>query len=401
VERRTHTGTGRRPAAAALAGILGLGLALGPSGLRAQQSDTTKSTVQALDLSGGGGGDQSLEDLTGENAFPLQVTGFGVGDYTYHGRTRDNTFAAGKLAVAMFRELGDSFWFFGQLTTSLDTEGGGGSGEVPTNIEIDNLIVNFTPPGATNLSFSFGKFDAPIGFERDDEPLNLQPTESFNYSYGRPAKMVGLIGRWNLTPSVDLAGWVANGWDAQLSSNHGKTLGLRLGTRPTGNTSVGLSGLYGPEGDQGATFDRYLLTFDYAIQPTPDVIVAGEANWGGDRSVLADGSDARWYGGLLTLFGRFTGHFGTTVRGEVFRDRDGARTGVVQTMESLTIAPTYFLGTGREGIFANVEHTTFRIPRFQLRTGLRYNHSNQPFFETSTGLDTWNIEYLAELVATF
>ncbi len=401
MERRTHKETGRRPAAAALAAVLGLGLALGPSGLRAQQSDTTKSTTQALDLSGGGGGDQSLEDLTGENEFPLQISGFGVGDYTYDGRTKDNTFAAGKLAVAMFRELSDSFWFFGQLTTSLNTEGGGGGGEVPTDIEIDNLIVNFTPPGATNLSFSFGKFDAPIGFERDDEPLNLQPTESFNYSYGRPAKMVGLIGRWNLTPSVDLAGWVANGWDAQLSSHHGKTLGLRLGTRPTGNTSFGLSGLYGPEGDPGDAFDRYLLTFDYALQPTPDLIVAGEANWGGDRSVLADGSDARWYGGLLTLFGRFTEHFGTTVRGELFRDRNGARTGVAQTMESLTIAPTYFLGTGREGIFANVEHTTFRIPRFQLRTGLRYNHSNQPFFETSTGLDTWNIEYLAELVATF
>jgi hypothetical protein len=376
-------------------------MAVAPTGARAQQSDTTKSTVQSLNLSSASGDQSTLGDLTGESSFPLQITGFGVGDYTYDGRTKDNTFAAGKLAVAMFRELSDSFWMFGQLTTSLNTEDAGGGGDVPTDIEIDNFIVNFTPPGATNLSFSFGKFDAPIGFERDDEPLNLQPTESFNYSYARPAKMVGLIGRWNLTPSVDLAGWVANGWDADLSSNHGKTMGLRLGTRPTENTSFGLSGLYGPEGDQGDTFDRYLLTFDYALQPTPDVIVAGEANWGGDRGVLTNGSDARWYGALLTLFGRFSEHFGTTVRSEVFRDRDGARTGVPQTMESLTIAPTYFLGTGREGIFANVEHTTFRIPRFQLRTGLRYNHSNQPFFETSAGLDTWNIEYLAELVATF
>ncbi|HKK26664.1 MAG TPA: outer membrane beta-barrel protein [Gemmatimonadota bacterium] len=371
---------------------------LAPAGLRAQGADTTKASVQQLDLSGGGS--RSLESLTGESETPLQITGFGVGSYTYDGRTDENTFAGSKLAVALFRELGDSFWFFGQLTTALSEEGGAG-GEVPTEIEIDNFLVNFTPPGATNVSLSFGKFDTPIGFERDDEPLNLQPTESFNFQYARPAKMVGLIGRWNLTPSVDLAGWVGNGWNSQLDPNHGKTVGLRVGTRPTEHTSFGLAGLYGPEGEQGATFDRYLLTFDYALQPTPDVIVAGEANYGGNRDVLANGRDAKWYGGLLTLFGRFSRHFGTTLRGEVFRDRDGARTGTPQTMESLTLAPTYLLGTGREGIFANVEHTTFRIPRFQVRTGLRYDHSNRDVFESGSGATDWDISYLAELVVTF
>jgi len=399
-------GPARRPlrriptlAAAVLVAAIGWGAA--PRAARAQQSDTTKSTVKPLDLSSVSGDQSTLGDLTGENSFPLQITGFGVGDYTYDGRTNDNTFAAGKLAVAMFRELGDSFWVFGQLTTSLSEEGGDAGDEVPTSIEIDNLIVTYTPPGATNLSLSFGKFDAPIGFERDDEPLNLVATESFNFSYARPVKMVGLIGRWNLTPSVDLAGWIANGWDSQLDPNHGKTFGARLGTRPTENTSFGLSGLYGPEGQQGDTFDRYLLTFDYALQPTPDVIVAGEANYAGDRHVMVDGSDAHWYGGLLTVFGRLSRRVGATVRGEVFRDADGTRTGMAQTLESLTLMPIYFLGTGREGIFANVEHTTFRIPRLQLRAGLRYNHSNQDFFETSDGASNWDIQYLAELVVTF
>jgi hypothetical protein len=388
-------GPARGVVAAALVGALaGAGA---PTRARAQEADTTKSRVQALDLSGGA--DQSLEDLTGESSFPLQITGFGVGNYAYDGRTNDNTFAAGKLAVSMFREMGSSFWVFGQLTTSLAEEGGGG--DVPTEIEIDNLIVNFTPPGATNLSFSFGKFDTPIGFERDDEPLNLQPTESFNFQYARPAKMVGLIGRWNLTPAVDIAGWVGNGWDSQIDPNHGKTAGLRLGARPTENSSLGLAGLYGPEGDQGDSFDRYLLTFDYALQPTPDVIVAGEASYGGDRQVQANGSDANWYGALLTLFGRFTEHVGATARGELFNDLDGARTGTAQRLWSLTLAPTYFLGTGREGIFANVEHTTFRIPRFQIRAGLRYDYSTSDFFESGDGPTSWDIRYVTELVATF
>lgn len=389
-------------------------LALVPSAALAQQ-DTTVVEEESLDLGGLDGGGQNLEALTGEDEQPLQVTGFGIGKYSYDGRTNENTFAGSKLAVALFREMSDHVWFFGQLTTLLEEpeEGGGGDagaegGEgVATEIEIDNLIVNFTPPGASNVNFSFGKFDSPMGFERDDEPLNLQPTESFNFELARPPKMIGLIARWNPTPNVDVAGWVANGWEGDIDQNSGKTLGLRVGARPTENTSFGLAGLWGPEGvdDPGTVADespnRYLLTFDYAIQPTADFVVAGEANYGGDRAVMPDGSDARWYGGLLTLFQRLSQNFGVTLRGEVFKDEDGVRTGVPQTLQSVTLAPTYFVGTGREGIFANIEHTTLRIPRFQFRSGIRYNHSSTEFFETSIGDGDWNIEYVAEMVATF
>ena len=34
----------------------------------------------------------------------------------------------------------------------------------------------FTPPGASNVGLNFGKLDLPVGFERDDEPLNFLVT---------------------------------------------------------------------------------------------------------------------------------------------------------------------------------------------------------------------------------
>jgi len=415
--RLSRTWWGRQSAFAASAAVAALAFAFALPSTAFAQEDTTVVEEESLDLGGlDAGGGQNLEALTGEDENPLQVTGFGIGRYTYDGRSDENTFAGSKLAVALFREMSDQVWFFGQLTTLLEEpEGGGAEGDaggesgegVATEIEIDNLIVNFTPPGASNVNFSFGKFDSPMGFERDDEPLNLQPTESFNFELARPPKMIGLIGRWNPTPNVDIAGWVANGWEGDIDQNTGKTLGMRLGVTPTENTSFGLAGLWGPEGedDPGTVEDespnRYLLTFDYALQPTADFVIAGEANYGGDRAVLADGSDARWYGALLTLFQRFSENFGLTLRGEVFKDEDGVRTGIPQTLQSVTLAPTYFVGTGREGIFANIEHTTLRIPRFQFRSGIRYNHSSTEFFETSIGEGDWNIEYVAELVATF
>jgi hypothetical protein len=346
-----------------------------------------------------GGG--SLEQLTGETESPLLITGFGVADARADGRTGDNSFNAGKLAVSVFRELSEHTWVFGQLTTSVASgaEGDAPADEVTTEIEIDNLIVNFTPPDWSAFSVAVGKFDTPLGFERDDEPLNLQATTSLNFELARPPKMVGVIGRWT-SRSVEAAAWVANGWQSDLEPNHGKTIGGRFGVRPSERTSFGVGGLWGPEGEQGETRNRYLVSADYAVQPTDPWIIAGEANAGGDAA--SNGEEAaRWYGGTATVFRRLGRNFGATGRVEAFKDRDGARTGLAQTLTSFTIAPVYFIGVGGEGIFATVEHTTFRIPRFQLRGEIRFDHSNVDAFESSDGETNWTVNYIAQLVTTF
>jgi hypothetical protein len=355
-----------------------------------QPSDTLD---QAIDL-----GDQPL-DLGESNPFQLQITGFGVGNYSYAGRTGDNSFAASKVAVALFREITSSAYVFGQLTTALaESEGGG---EPTTETEIDNLLFSVVPPGASNVAVNFGKIDLPIGFERDDEPLNFLVSPSFNFELARPVKMVGLEGAWRPSSKTGLEAFLFNGWDTDLDPNHGKSGGARVEFLPRSGITLGLSGLYGVEGDQGATNNRYLLTLDYAVQSSWDWVVAGEANLGGDNGVLPDGGDASWGGGMVTVLHRFTRHWGVAGRAEFFRDADGARTGVTQTLESYTIAPLYSVGVGREGIFANVQNTTVRIPRLQFRGELRFNHSNEPFFDTDGGPDTWNVEYRLQLVTTF
>ena len=113
---------------------------------------------------------------------------------------------AGKVAVSLFRELTDNLYVFGQLTTSIRDEGGE---EPATEIEIDNLLVSFTPPGASNLNLTFGTLDAPVGFERDDEVLLFTPSTSFNFELARPAKLTGLFGTWALSRRVDLTALVA------------------------------------------------------------------------------------------------------------------------------------------------------------------------------------------------
>ena len=97
---------------------------------------------------------------------PLTVSGFAVGDAGYDQNMKQGTAVASKIALSLFRAWSDNLYLFGQLTTHVsqhDTSG------VHTHIEIDNLIINWTPPKLSALSLGFGRFDAPIGFERDDE----------------------------------------------------------------------------------------------------------------------------------------------------------------------------------------------------------------------------------------
>jgi hypothetical protein len=338
-----------------------------------------------------------IQTVTGEDEHPLSITGFGVGQYTYDGRTGVNSASAGKVAVSLFRELTDNLYVFGQLTTSISDEEGG---DPATEIEIDNLLVNYTPPGATNLSLTFGTLDAPVGFERDDEVLLLTPTTSFNFELGRPSKLTGLFGTWTLSRKADLTGMIGNGWDSPLDPNKGKTVGARLGLLPAERSSLGLSVLYGSEGPADSTNNRLLLNADYAFQPGLGWIVAGEANYAKDYDLPGDG-DASWSGAMLLVHRQLDRHLGIAARAEVLDDKDGARTGLPQTLTSWTIAPIYSIGVGREGIFATIQHTTYRIPRFQLRGEIRVNHSNQPFFETSDEPSQWGVQYTLQLVTTF
>src|SRR6267142_895296 len=140
------------------------------------------------------GGNADLEEKT-----PLVVSGFAVGLGSYDRNLAQSAALGSKIALSLFRPWSDQLYLFAQLTTHLEQAD---SGAVETHIEIDNLIINWTPAKLTALSLSFGRFDAPIGFERDDEPLNLIPTASFTLENARPVKFTGLLARYTVSPKI-------------------------------------------------------------------------------------------------------------------------------------------------------------------------------------------------------
>src|SRR2546428_228053 len=152
--------------------------------------------------------------VTFEEPSPVAITGFAVGRADYDRVSRSNTFTAGKIGLSLFKPVGDAY-LFAQLTTALE--------DGASSTEIDNLLVSWTPHTANKWSLAFGRFDAPIGFERDDEPLNLMPTNSFNFTYARPGKLTGVQVHYTASSRVDVWGVLANGWDVTVDNNRGKT----------------------------------------------------------------------------------------------------------------------------------------------------------------------------------
>ena len=335
-------------------------------------------------------------DLSFDKEPALVVSGFAVGVGSYDRNLGTNTASGSKIALSVFRPWSDHLYLFGQLTTHLEVSD---SGDAETHVEIDNLIVNWTPPGASALTLSFGRFDAPIGYERDDEPLTLIPTTSFNFEMARPAKLTGLMARYTINPHLQVIGLVANGWNAEVDNNSGKTGGLRALLFPAAGVAVGASALYGPEEDGTNGAQRTLFSADATLQPTPKFVFQVEGNHGSQRDA---GTSLTWTGAVATAFWRAARSMGISVRAEILDDVDGVTTGTAQTLKSLTISPWYFYREGQEGVFSNVEFTTFRLPAFSLRPALRFDKSDQPFFEDKNGgLKRSNLTALVELVYLF
>ena len=335
-------------------------------------------------------------DLSLDKEPALVVSGFAVGMGSYDRNRGTNTASGSKIALSLFRPWSDHLYLFGQLTTHLEVPD---SGPAETHVEIDNLIINWTPPGASALTLSFGRFDAPIGYERDDEPLTLIPTTSFNFDLARPVKLTGLMARYTINPSLQVIGLVANGWNAEVDNNSGKTGGLRALLFPASGVAVGASVLYGPEEDGTNGAQRTLLSADATLQPTSKLVFQVEANRGSQRN---GGANLTWTGAVGTLFWRAARSVGVSVRGEILDDAGGVTTGTPQTLKSLTVSPWYFYREAQEGVFSNVEFTTFRLPAFSLRPALRVDKSDQPFFEDKNGgLRRSNLTALVELVYLF
>jgi hypothetical protein len=325
----------------------------------------------------------SIAALGEDPTHRLIINGFAVASYGADLGSKENSFNDDALALSIFKLLSDRVTLFTQLTTSREAASPfladvGAPREIST--DIDNLMLTFRPSPASGLDITVGKFDSPLAIERDDAPLNFQATSSFTFDLTRPVKFTGVEAHVAFSPALE--GWaaVSNGWDVDVNNNRGVT-GAAYGLwSPSMGTHIGLGVIMGSEKDSTSKGSRTAVVGTLLLQPATHLVVGGEAVAGQEGFAAVNGGTARWYGGMLFTHYRFAGHWAGTVRLDSVDDRDGARSGTPQRLQSATLSPQYLIGGSFFGIFRYLDRTTLRLPELAIRLDLRYDHSTQPSF---------------------
>jgi hypothetical protein len=281
-----------------------------------------------------------------------------------------------------------------------------GAEDAETEAVLDKFYITVIAPLGNGLALSFGRFDTPFGIERHDEPLNLTATTSEVFQFGRPQKMTGFQASYQFAPWLDVTGWLVNRWESETThdafddNNRDKSLGGRIGVTPFARDTLlnfGLGGFWGPEQDDQASEKRWVIVGDFTWSPMPRLLFAGEVIYGGEDQVTtrevgipvaapARTDDRNWWGFYLLAHYDIKDWLGLSLRYGLFDDMDGSRTGVEQTLQSITIAPVIHLSRlipdlRPPGVtYARTRHTLNWV---DLKFEYRFNMSDRDAFSDS------------------
>jgi Putative beta-barrel porin-2, OmpL-like. bbp2 len=228
---------------------------------------------------------------------------------------------------------------------------------------------------ADHVTVDLGKFVTPAGYELIEgwDGWNDEYSHSFLFGYAIPFTHTGIrvavpIG------DVTLTAYGVNGWDNALDNSAGKTGGLNaLYTK--GAITAGLTWLSGKQPSW-----RHLLDAVASVTIGKGLIGVN-GDWAREST---DTGAATWYG--AALYGNYSPipKLTVAVRGEVFDDKDGLRTGAAQTLEEATADVQVHLSDDAH-----------------LRAELRYDHSDMATFGDMMNPASHQITAALNAVATF
>ncbi len=245
-----------------------------------------------------------------------------------------------------------------------------GTGEIdPTQ-----AYLTYTLPFGNGINLSAGKFVTLLGAEvvKTYNDLNYNESGSYIFTLGIPFTHTGIRANYLFNDKVALTLGVNNGWDDPAPLNNGTTLEGQLALTPSQTLSIMLNGTYGTEqlnhsGSQLGIIDpvaswhtpldgltlvgEYLYAHEggpVAVNPfltganenVNPLFFAPSGMVPGTR-VITHGVDWQATAGYLIYDLNARTEF--VLRGEYFRDSDGARTGLRQNLGEITFTTNYKL----------------------------------------------------------
>ncbi len=234
------------------------------------------------------------------------------------------------------------------------------------DVDLQEAYVAYT--SKMGLGLKAGKFVTFSGIEVIESIANPTISRGFLYGLAEPFTHAGVLLTYKITPELDAAIGVVNGWDVVKDNNDGKTLAAKVGYTTARYLAV-LSGYAGPEQPADGELDpdnvRTMGDLTGMVKLGP-VDLWAQVNAGAEEgaSTVMEGEDARWVGAGLQPVWHVLERLALGARAEVFSDRQGARTGTPQTLYNLSLAPAFTIVSG-----------------FVVRGELRLDRSNKRVYE--------------------
>ncbi len=227
-----------------------------------------------------------------------------------------------------------------------------GSPSAGGNITQDSLFeqgyVYYTVPGIADegLTFTFGKFNAPIGWELLDAPDMYQFSHALVFNNGLPTNLTGasLAAKLGM---VDGVIYYANQVDTNGVTTTGiRSAGGRLGISPMDGLNVGIS--YLSTGNPGNIADR-TLDIDFSYNAIANLVIGAEYNQVKSLNVTSGGY-------FITAHYDFNDMVGATYRYGTW-DNDTNLAGKV-TSNTIALTTTLGEGFGALGEYRTINNTT-------------------------------------------
>ncbi len=205
----------------------------------------------------------------------------------------------------------------------------GKTAQTEPSAELREAFLTTTLPIGKGLGIQGGLFVTTLGTEIIPNPgaYNDNISRSFLFGFAIPFRHLGMLFSYPVHDMVSVAAGPVTGWDNPKDNNRQPSFLSAVTLTPAKNFSLLSSYIIGPEQDDNSGNKRWAWANVAIWTPTDPMTITVEYTIGREEEATTSERDATWQGvgGIVSY--NWTNRFTTAVRGEFFRDHDGARFG--------------------------------------------------------------------------
>ncbi|MFQ5849908.1 MAG: outer membrane beta-barrel protein [Candidatus Binatia bacterium] len=195
--------------------------------------------------------------------------------------------------------------------------------------EVREAFLITTVPIGNGLQIQGGLFVTLLGTEIIPNPgaYNDNISRSYLFGFSIPFRHLGILFSYPLHETLSVTAGPVTGWDNPRDNNRQPSFLGGITFTPNDTFSLVSSIIAGPEQDDRGGPKRLAWSNVAIITPFDPLNLTVEYTYGHEERVTSSLRDATWQGVAWIASYNWTDRFNSAVRGEFFRDQDGARMG--------------------------------------------------------------------------